>query len=271
MINLLGESIDTFLYNRYEFILRQKGIDMGEKNIRLVALDMDGTLLKSNQEVSPRTREAIAKAQEKGVHVMLCTGRWLHSTYPYVEELNLKAYIVTSNGGQIWTAEKKLIEENLHDPKKVEKMWEIGHSLDVSMWMVSTVEIFHEGPENFMDYDWLKVGYHTKDLHKLEKVKEQLPEKETLEVTNSSPYNIEVNPVGVNKANAIQRVCDRLDITMDEVMAVGDSLNDIKMIQEAGIGVAMGNAQEIVKETADFVSENNEEDGVGIAIERYVL
>src|SRR5699024_5160494 len=122
--------------------------------------------------------------QSKGVQVMLCTGRWLHNTYPFVEELNLDAYIVTSNGGQIWTAQRELVEENLHDPKNVQKMWELGDQIGVSMWMVSTVEIFHEGPENFLDYDWLKVGFHTKNLDRLHRVKEELPAKETLELTN---------------------------------------------------------------------------------------
>lgn len=246
---------------------------MGEKrqNIKLVALDMDGTLLKSNQEVSQENQEAIAAAKEKNVDVMLCTGRWLQSCYTYAEELELNTYIVTSNGGEIWTASKELLERHLHDPNLVEEMWSIGNELDVFMWMVSTQKIYHERPEDFLEYDWLKIGFHSDDQQKLQTIREQLSSKQALEITNSSPANIEVNPVGVNKANGIERVCQEMDITMEEVMAVGDSLNDIKMIEQAGIGVAMGNAQDTVKQAADYIVESNENDGVAEAIKRFVL
>lgn len=90
-------------------------------------------------------------------------------------------------------------------------------------------------------------------------------------MTNSHPCNIELNPKGVSKASGLKEVCRRLGIDMSEVVAVGDSLNDLAMIREAGLGVAMGNAQEEVKKAADWTTVTNEEDGVAEVIFKKVL
>ncbi|HLR52116.1 MAG TPA: HAD-IIB family hydrolase, partial [Candidatus Avamphibacillus sp.] len=116
-----------------------------------------------------------------------------------------------------------------------------------------------------------KFGCETKDKNKLDAIIEEISYIGGIEMTNSLPTNIEVNPEGVNKANALKTVCKKLGITMDNVLACGDSINDIKMIQEAGVGVAVGNAQQAIKNVADFVTETNNNDGVAKAIEKYVL
>ncbi|MDF2963402.1 MAG: Cof-like hydrolase, partial [Paenibacillus sp.] len=92
-----------------------------------------------------------------------------------------------------------------------------------------------------------------------------------LEITNSHPLNLELNPKGINKASGIRQVCSLLGIGMSQVIAMGDSLNDESMIREAGLGVAMGNAQDEVKEFADVITATNEEHGVAKIIEQYVL
>ncbi len=242
-----------------------------KKTIKLIALDMDGTLLSSDLKVSEENRQAIAEAREKGVQVMLSTGRWIDFCYSYAVDLELDTYIVTVNGGEIWTASKELVERHLHDHQLMEEMWQLGHDLDVYMWLVSTEKVFYDHPGDFSAHEWLKIGYMTEDLDKLKIIRERLSTNDKLEITNSLPTNIEVNPVGVNKANGIERVCEKLGITMDEVMAVGDSLNDIKMIQRAGLGVAMGNAQDKVKQAADFVTDTNDHHGVAKAIRKFVL
>ncbi|MFA1821708.1 Cof-type HAD-IIB family hydrolase [Virgibacillus oceani] len=241
-------------------------------SIKLVALDMDGTLLNSDQEVSDYTKEVIKKAMEKDVHVVLSTGRWLKSCYPYAEELNLTSYLVTVNGGEIWTMDQELIDRHLLAAEKVERMWHIGKEVGVHMWMMATNEAFRNTPpDDFHHYDWLKFGCHSLEQEKLDKMIEELSYIEGLELTNSMPTNVEANPAGVSKASALKKVCKQIGITLDEVMACGDSLNDIKMIQEAGIGVAMGNAQEAILKAADVVTETNDRDGVALAIEKYVL
>jgi 5-amino-6-(5-phospho-D-ribitylamino)uracil phosphatase len=240
--------------------------------IKLIALDMDGTLLTKEHQVSDCTKEAIAKALAKGVHVVLSTGRSLSTCYPYAQELNLASYLVTCNGGEIWTMEKELLEQHLLDTEIVEKIWHLGLELGVEMWMISTEGFLRgERPDNFYDYDWLKFGCDSEDTDKLARLVKELSYFAELEITNSLPTNIEINPKGVSKAKALERVCQKLDITMDNVMSVGDSLNDIKMIQEAGIGVAMGNAQEAIKKVANHITDTNDEDGVAKAIEHFVI
>lgn len=242
------------------------------KQIKLIALDMDGTLLDNELEVSEPTQAVIAKALASGIHVVLSTGRSLETCYPYAELLNLTSYLITSNGGEIYTMDKTLLDQHLLDTEKIEKMWEIGKEMGMQQWMVSTTGIYRDcRPDNFYDHDWLKFGCSSLDKSKLNAMVEELSYFEGLELTNSLPTNVEANPAGVSKAAALHFVCREIDITMDEIMAVGDSLNDIKMIQEAGVGVAMGNAQQAIKNVADYVTDRNDEDGVAKAIERFAL
>jgi len=242
-------------------------------DIKLIALDMDGTLLTSDLEVSEMNRSMITQAMDKGVQVMLSTGRWLDFCYPYAESLQLDNYLVTVNGGEIWTASKELVERHVHATDLMVNMWNIGLEKDVYMWCVSTNHVFNsdEQPEDFHAYEWLKVGYSSEDIDKLNEIRNELSHFDHIEVTNSLPTNIEVNPSGVNKANGLKRVCRELGITMDQVMGIGDSMNDKKMIMQAGLGVAMGNAQDEIKEVADYVTDTNNHDGVAKAIEHFIL
>lgn len=240
--------------------------------IKLIALDMDGTLLNNEEKVSDYTKEVIAKALAKDVAVVLSTGRWIDSCYPYAEDLNLNTYLVTCNGGQIFDKDKQLLEEYLLPQKKMEEMYHIVDKYEASTWIVSTKDIFYDSrPEDFYAHDWLKYGCSVADEATIEKVVKDLSYIDGLELTNSLPTNVEVNPEGVNKAKGLELVCDKLGITMENVLSCGDSLNDIKMIQASGIGVAMGNAQDAIKYAADYVTDTNENDGVAKAIEKFVL
>ncbi|PAV30993.1 phosphoglycolate phosphatase [Virgibacillus profundi] len=243
-----------------------------KNDIKLIALDMDGTLLNSEHEVSAHTREVIAKALKKDIHVVLSTGRGFKTCYPYAESLKLTSYLVTTNGGEIWTIDKKLLDQHLMETATIEKLWTMGREIGVNMWMISTDSVFrNEAPDNFYDHKWLKFGCESFDKTKLDQMIKELSHFEGLELTNSLPTNVEANPKGVSKAKALKFVCKEIGITMNQVMAVGDSLNDIKMIQDSGVGVAMGNAQEAIKNAADFTTETNNNDGVAMAIERFAL
>lgn len=244
-----------------------------KSEIKLIALDMDGTLLTPDLEVSQANVQAIQQAMDKGVQVMLCTGRWLSFCHPYAEALGLNTYLVTVNGGEIWTSDKTLVERHLLDSNVTKEMWLIGRDLGLNSWLVAADCVYKQGetPDDFQAHDWLKIGFNSTDINVLNQMHDKLSQFEGLELTNSLPTNIEVNPIGVNKATGLERVCQEMDITMGEVMAVGDSLNDIKMIAEAGLGIAMGNAQEQVKATADHITDTNEQDGVAKAIERFIL
>ncbi|MDC3418518.1 Cof-type HAD-IIB family hydrolase [Aquibacillus salsiterrae] len=247
---------------------------MGQENrdIRLIALDMDGTLLNSNHEVSKQNRLAIEKAREKGLEVILSTGRHFSTCSAYAKSLNLSSYLITVNGSEIWTATGELVERQLLDVAIMELLVSLHKKHETYAWVASTNKIWRgEIPANLEDYEWLKFGFDTDSNETKEAIVDQLSKNELVELSNSSPTNIEVNAVGINKARAIEKVCARLGITMDQVMAMGDSLNDIKMIEEVGLGVAMGNAQDEVKAVCDWVTKHHDDDGVAYAINKLVL
>ncbi|WP_040978794.1 Cof-type HAD-IIB family hydrolase [Oceanobacillus jeddahense] len=242
------------------------------KSIKLIALDMDGTLLSPELHVSRRNQEAIQEALNQGIHVVLSTGRGFNTCYPYAEELNLQSFLITANGGEVWTVEKELLRRKLLATDVVEKLYQITEEVGTRKWMISTEKVFQEDEVvNIRDYQWLKFGCASENLDKLREVQKRLMEFDELELTNSLPTNIEINPKGVSKASALAFLGERTGISMEEIMAVGDSLNDMKMIQEAGVGVAMDNAQEVIKEAANAVTSSNADDGVGKAIEKFAL
>lgn len=247
-------------------------MEQKSKDIKLIALDMDGTLLNEELEISQGNRQAIKEAQAKGIHVVLSTGRSLLTCRDYAKSLELDSYLVTVNGSEIWDSKGNLVERTLLHNDHIETMMELTKKHGAQFWAVSTDKVWRESfPENCAEMEWLKFGFNFADDAVRQLVLDELMKNKELEVSNSSLTNIEVNAVGINKAKALTRVCQELGITMDHVMAMGDSLNDIAMITEAGVGVAMGNAQEVVKEAADWVTSTNEEDGVAKAIRHWAL
>jgi HAD superfamily hydrolase (TIGR01484 family) len=240
--------------------------------IKLIALDMDGTLLNDDHEVSEANRKAIKAAEKKGVHVILSTGRPYATCSDYAKSLELSSYLITVNGSEVYDEQAQLIQQQMINTEHIQWMYEISKTYKTGFWAISLEQVYREEmPEDIAASKWLKFGFDIQDDHVRAKVLDLLQTKKDLEISNSSPTNIEVNGLGVNKAKAIAFVGERLGITMDEVMAVGDSLNDLAMIKEAGLGVAMGNAQDIVKKTANWVTASNQEDGVAKAIEKWVL
>ncbi|WP_152968611.1 Cof-type HAD-IIB family hydrolase [Rossellomorea vietnamensis] len=241
------------------------------KDIKLIALDMDGTLVNHEGEVSPENEQAIQRAKEKGIHVVLSTGRSLFTCRDISDELGRSSYLVTVNGGEIYDHEYNLVDRIPLDIDLVKQLWELKEEHDVYFWSSTSQGLFNSRKtfnQDIESYNWLKFGFDIQDDDVRKVMMDELVKNEALEITNSSPTNIEINPAGVNKAAALVKVCKWLDLSMDQVMAVGDSMNDIAMIREAGFGVAMGNAQEAVKEAADWVTGINTDHGVAQAIDK---
>ncbi|WP_343311393.1 Cof-type HAD-IIB family hydrolase [Bacillus atrophaeus] len=247
-------------------------IQREEVDIKLIAIDMDGTLLNDEQLISEGNRQAIREAEDKGVYVVISTGRTLMTCRELAESLKLSSYLITANGSEIWDSEFNLVERQLLHTDHIQMMWDLKNKHNTNFW-ASTVDKVWRGefPETITDHEWLKFGFDIEDDDIRNEVLKELKKNKELEITNSSPTNIEVNALGINKAAALAKVSEKLDFTMENVMAMGDSLNDIAMIEKAGVGIAMGNAQDIVKETADWVTDTNIEDGVAKAIRHWVL
>lgn len=249
---------------------------MTTRKYKLLALDMDGTLLNDNHEITFETIKWINKAMDEGIHVCLSTGRAAHSAMPYAEQLGLDTPMVTVNGSEVWKAPHELHRRTLVDPDLIRQMYELAIEKDVWFWAY-TVNGLHnrdnwlEEGTDLTSIEWLKFGYNTENDELRYQILMALQDMGGLEISNSSPHNLEINPLGINKAAGINEVCQLLNIDMSEVVAVGDSLNDLAVIQAVGLGVAMGNAQEPVKESADLVVGSNNDDGIVEVIRDYIL
>lgn len=263
-------------------------------SVKLIAVDMDDTLLDHSVQVSPRTKEVLQQAAVQGVKVTIATGRMYCSALPFAVQLGLNVPLITYNGALI----KNVIsgETLLHQPidaalaHKVlaffkERGWYIQSYVDDVLYVEQKDEhaLYYE---KLAGVESVAIGSKlyeleqpaTKLLAMLEAGQMQAVAQEVkarfgdkLAVTNSKPTYLEmVNPLA-NKGAALSYLAGMLGIKQEEVMAIGDSNNDIDMLKYAGWGVAMGNASDKVKAAAKFVTKCNDEDGVAEAVIKYVL
>lgn len=273
------------------------------QRIKMIGLDLDGTLLNTRKELTERSREALRKAIDQGILVLVATGR------PYTgipEELrNFPGirYALTSNGARILDTQTGtvLIEELLHwedarralrvmrkydtlqeiyydgqgyaDRTKLEEIHRYHHN--PHMWeyvqksRIAVSDIMEVIDREKRDMD--KVQGLFADMREREQAWQELAKDKRIELVGSLKYNIEINAAGVNKGKGLIKLGELLGICREEIMACGDGDNDVEMLREAGFGVAMENAEEEVKRAADYITETNDEDGVAKAIERFVL
>lgn len=235
--------------------------------IKLVAIDMNGTLLDSQKRISAANRQAVKDCVSQGITIVLSTGRPFRFAETYADSLGLDSYYVTANGGEIFNPQKEIIAQHLIDPDEIKWLADLSESVESDYWILSTDDFYVNSlPDDHESMRWLKFGFKPGSVDETNKVRKLLEGNEAFEVSNTLLTNIEINPAGINKAYGIKMVCRQLGIQMDEVMAIGDALNDLMLIREAGVGVAMGNAQDPVKLAANKVTATNDQDGVAKAL-----
>lgn len=274
-----------------------------ERRIKMIGLDLDGTLLTEKKELTSRTRKAISRALAQGVQVLVATGRPWMGVPEELREFPGMRYALTSNGARIIdTLENRILEEHLLSPQLAQKVLEICGKYDTLQEVyfdgqgyapaerMADVERYHRNPSmcEYMRKTRIPVDDIVKLVRKesrgLDKVQvlfadmkeralgwRELEAEPGLELVGSLRYNIEVNAAGVNKGTGLVNLGHMLGISREEIMACGDGDNDIVMLKEAGFGVAMANAEDKVKEAADYITSSNEEDGVAEVIEKLVL
>ncbi|WP_239634154.1 Cof-type HAD-IIB family hydrolase [Paenibacillus sp. H1-7] len=242
---------------------------------KLIALDMDGTLLNKEKQISEQNQKWIQSAMEAGIHVTLATGRPFRDAVVYARQLNLQSPLIINNGSEVWSLPETLHTRCELDPQLVnrilsELLTEYGEKVDFWAHTVEQRIDRSNVPENTASLRWLQFAVRSSDAVVLAEIRSTLESWNAFEISNSHITNIECNALGVSKASGLLEACNRLGIDMSEVIAVGDSLNDIPMIRAAGLGVAMGNAQEEVKLAADVIAPSNHEDGVAHIIQSYI-
>ncbi|EOT38964.1 MULTISPECIES: Cof-type HAD-IIB family hydrolase [Enterococcus] len=267
--------------------------------IKMIAIDLDGTLLDTKKKISTRNKVALAKAKAQGVKIVLCTGRPLRAIRPYLDELQLKEsgdYSITFNGGLVQKNDTgEVMAKSTLSYANVKELVELAQRLGLPLDVVSdeVVYILPTDPQHESIYAQLNPLLHfqlftvaelTEDLlynkavvafeqtyldQQLAKIPADF--KERYEIIKTRDVLLEFMPKGVTKAYGCQLLAEHLGITADEVMAIGDEENDLPMIEYAGLGVAMENAVPMVKAAADVVTASNTNDGVAQVVEKYVL
>ncbi|MCR6545360.1 Cof-type HAD-IIB family hydrolase [Dehalobacterium formicoaceticum] len=262
--------------------------------IKLIASDLDGTLLDEHGGISERTKEAIRRAEKKGVLFTFATGRMYRSALPFAQELNLDLPLITYEGALIKTSHTQ--EVIRHRPLPVDLAKEIitiGDQEHLSVNVYVDDEIYvHRETEAVQDYSRMVRVPYTKVDH-LQSFLEQPPTKviyigeeerllrlwgelkeqfgDQAYITKSTPHFLEFTHPQATKGNGIQVLSQILNIKQEEIMAFGDNFNDLSLLSSAGLAVAMENGREELKKEADFVTSSNREDGVAQAIEQFVL
>ena len=274
----------------------------------MVVLDVDGTLFGSDGKVSMSSIEAMKKAQEKGVTIMLASGRD-YSSLPLdqLKDVDIP-YVITCNGSAAYKTDTKetLYEECLDTEEMLEVfdyVLERGIHLNVQMnggnytekkcqsyirnmavpdYVKEVLDETCEPLDDIVEFvrknevDILKVTLNFQikedgEYLNREEVNQYLKKLPDIHVVDGGFANLEFNKVGVSKASGIRFMSKYLGIPKEDIIAIGDSENDIEMLKEAGLGIAMGNALAEVIAVADAVTAPNDEDGVAKAIEKYLL
>lgn len=266
---------------------------------KLLVLDVDGTLLNDEREISKRTLAALLKVQQMGVRIVLASGRPTYGLMPLAKTLELGNYggfVLSYNGCQIIKAQNgEILFERRINPEMLPYLEKKARKNGLAIFTYHNDTLITDSPDN----EYIK---NEALLNNLKIIKEDefstaidfapckcmlVSDKEealieleqhwekrlagTLDAFRSEPYFLEVVPCGVNKANTLGALLEHLEVTREEAIAVGDGVCDVTMLQLAGMGIAMGHSQDSVKVCADYVTASNEEDGVALAVEKLIL
>ncbi|MCR6514246.1 Cof-type HAD-IIB family hydrolase [Clostridium sp. LY3-2] len=272
--------------------------------IKLICTDMDGTLLADDHNVPEENREALKKAVDKGIHVAITTGRLFTSAKYYARMTGVDAPIISSNGAYIRSGDSNdVIYENPLSLEETLEIYDILKKYDFRFnfnTYNSVISLKDEEDHSYKDMNKLvkacdrvefivnenltevlkenegnilkviAIDKENKYLKEMEKAKEEFKALGKYEVVSSWSNNFEVMKKGTSKGEAVKRLAEMLGVKREEVMCIGDSENDLSMIEYAGVSVAMGNGLDILKEKATFVTDTNTKFGVAKAIEKFI-
>lgn len=258
---------------------------------RLIAIDIDGTLLNDQYEIPECTVETINRALSH-CHLVLCTGRALFSTKPLLEHFRRPLPLITDNGGTVWLPEKGIVEQyTLSRSVVADLLWfSRRHKLHIDF--TTGDGIYVERMNDALAAVYRKYFAVPKQLDDLLQL-EQLPVKITIsgapeqidgayaavqnrfagkaQFFRSGPHFIDFIALGVNKGTALRKLASQFGVDADHTIAIGNYFNDVEMIRMSGLGVAVANAPEEVKRQADLVTDSNNDEGVRKILEKYVL
>ncbi|HDA0344452.1 TPA: HAD family phosphatase [Staphylococcus aureus] len=270
--------------------------------IKLIATDMDGTLLNAAHEISQPNIDAIKYAQEQGITVVIATGRAFYEAQAPVADTDLTVPYICLNGAEVRDETFNVMSTSHLNKSLVHKITNVLKDAGIYYQVYTSRAIYTEDPQRDLDiyidiaerikngiqrridngtlkvvdnYDAIenipgelimKILAFDGNLEKIDKASKILAESPNLAISSSSRGNIEITHSDAQKGIALETIAERLGIEMKEVMAIGDNLNDLSMLEKVGYPVAMENGAEEVKKIAKYVTDTNENSGVGKAI-----
>ncbi|MBE6071178.1 MAG: sugar-phosphatase [Clostridium butyricum] len=265
---------------------------------KLIALDMDGTLLTSEKKIAESTKIALKKAEENGVKVVLASGRPIDGITSSLQELDLLKqddYVLSYNGGVVQnTRTKEIVSKAVLKGSDLKLLYEISKDLNVNIHAFSAKEgLITPKNSQYTQYeaDMNGISITIKDFKEiddneeiikimmidpaeiLDPAIEKLPEEvyEKYSVFKSAEFFLEFTNKEVDKGLGLKKLGEYLGIKKEEMIACGDAGNDLSMVKYAGLGVAMGNATDDVKKVANYITSTNDEDGIAKVIEKFIL
>lgn len=265
---------------------------------KLIALDMDGTLLTSEKTISTRTKNAIASARQRGVKVVLASGRPLDGMQDKLNELNIDGdneFVVYFNGSMVKElGTNKIIHNAIIDGKRTKQVAALAKNLGADCHAFSTElglitprlneytdieSTINQIPVTVFDFDTLEDDHPIIKAmivaapQQLTELIKQIPQsmRDSFTIVQSAPFFLEFLSLDSNKGVGVKAIADYLDIAAENVICMGDAENDHHMLEYAGLGVAMENAMEQTKAIADYITASNNDDGVAKVIEEFVL
>lgn len=267
-------------------------------NYQMLVLDIDGTLTTSEKKISPATLEALLEIQKKGCKVVLASGRPTAGIRSFARELCLEEfgnYILSFNGARIINCKtNQVIYEKTLPASVIPALYEeaVNNGLGLLSYENDTaiagtrVDTYMEREarlngiplkkaEDFVSYLSFPVNkcLMTGEPDDLVQIEQRLKKKfrGLLNIYRSEPFFLEIMPQHVDKADSLQKLLNSLGLTNEQMICCGDGFNDISMIEYAGLGVAMANAQDMVKSSADYITGSNDEDGILTVIREFIL
>lgn len=267
--------------------------------IKLIATDLDGTLLNDKKQLTQTNLQALHYAHEKGIKIVVCTGRPYLATHFLIDEIGLKSeedYLIVFNGAQVRRSiDGHIVVENSLTHEDMLIWYQETRRLDLPINVIDSEWVYEplsypNGYESFYaskltaapsmvkdyasfseEHQFLKFVITVDEEHLANQIPKINPElKSRYSISRSHPFQLEIMKQDVDKGRALKQLGDHLEIRMEEMMTIGDQMNDESMIKMAGTGVAMGNAVPAIKEMAQFVTKSHVEDGVAHAIYNYI-
>lgn len=262
-------------------------------SVRAIAFDLDDTLLRSDLTVSDRTVEVLQRAAARGIVILPASGRTRDSMYPTVGRIGCASAFISCNGADVWTADRQLLMQELLPVDLAHEVARFAQVRGVYCQTYSPDRFYYSMQNDYAvsyarssslegEYVGDLTAFIRKPVTKLlmmdepERIAALLKEARALfagraSLTCSKPYFLECNPLKATKGNALRWCAAHFGFGMDELLAFGDSLNDVSMLEAAGTGVVMANAREDVKAMGFPVCAGNDEDGVARYIEEMIL